>query len=88
MQHYQPLNHLHGLYLLLFFFLICICRWTSSKEIKKSPIQEMKIQAIEAICLIERAFLASIMESQLQLIMHLAKEVAYVGTLHSRWMFS
>ena len=55
---------------------------------EKSSIFEMKLLAIEAICLIEKEFPTSIMDIQLHLIVHLADEVAYVRTWHGRWMFS
>ena len=47
----------------------------------------MKLLAIEAICLIEKAFPTSIMDIQPHLIVHLAYEVAYAVTLHGKWMF-
>ena len=44
----------------------------------------MKLLAIEAVCLIEKVFPTSIMDIQLHLIVHLADEVAYAGTLYGK----
>lgn len=64
-----------------------LVRWISQKEIKKSTIDENRINAAEALCMLEKHFPTSILTIQVHLMIHIVDEVAIAGIVHSRWMF-
>ena len=64
-----------------------LVRWISSKEIKRDSIDAAKLNAVEAICMVEKFFPTSILTIQMHLLVHVVDKVALAGTVHSRWMF-
>ena len=62
-------------------------RWISQKEIKITSIEENRINAAEAVCMLEKHFPTSILTIQVHLLVHVMDEVAKAGVVHSRWMF-
>lgn len=64
-----------------------LVRWISQKEIKKDSIHENKVNAIEAVCMLEKYFPTSILTIQVHLMVHVVDEVAIAGVVNSRWMF-
>ena len=64
-----------------------LCRFISLKEIEISTLNEARVMAVEAVCLIEEGFPRSILTSQLHLVVHLVDEIAICGTVHSRRIF-
>lgn len=69
------------------FKISSLVRWISSKEIKQDTIETARLNAIEAVCLIEKFFPTSVLTIQMHLLVHVVDEVAIAGTVHSRWMF-
>ena len=64
-----------------------LVRWISQKEISIDSIEENMVNAIEAVCLIEKHFPSSALTIQVHLLVHIVDEVAIVGIVHTRWMF-
>ena len=64
--------------------LVC---WISQKEISHESIEENRINAIEAVCLLERNFPSSTMTIQAHLLVHIVDEATLAGVVHARWMF-
>ena len=50
-------------------------------------IEQMRILAIEIVCMIEKTFPTSILSTQIHILVHVVDEVAIVGIVHTRWMF-
>ena len=64
-----------------------LVRWISSKEIKRDTLETMRLDSIEALCMVEKFFPTSLLTIQMHLLVHVVDEVAVAGTVHSRWMF-
>ena len=64
-----------------------LVRWISQKEIKITSIEENRINAAEAVCMLEKHFPTSILTIQVHLLVHVVDEVAKAGVVHSRCMF-
>ena len=64
-----------------------LVRWISQKEISHESIEENRVNAIEAVCLLEKNFPSSAMTIQVHLLVHIVDEVALAGIVHARWMF-
>ena len=64
-----------------------LVRWVSQKEINRNSIEENRVNAVEAICLLEKHFSTSILTIQVHLMVHIMEEIALAGVVHSRWMF-
>ena len=64
-----------------------LVRWISAKEIRQDSIAAARLNAIEAVCMVEKYFPTNILTIQMHLLVHIVDEVAIAGTVHSRWMF-
>ena len=53
-----------------------LVRWISQKEIKITSIEENRINAAEAVCMLEKHFPTSILTVQVHLLVHVVDEVA------------
>ncbi len=47
----------------------------------------MRVIAAEVVCKLEKAFLPSLFDCQVHLLVHLVDEIAIVGPVHCRWMY-
>ena len=57
------------------------------KPIDPAMLYDVRVMAMEVVCLVEETFLRTILTSQLQLIVHLVDEISLCGTVQARWMF-
>ena len=64
-----------------------LVRWISSKEIRKDSLESARINAIEAVCMVEKHFPTTILTIQMHLLVHIVDKVSLVGIVHYRWMF-
>lgn len=64
-----------------------LVRWISQKEISKTTIEHARVNAIEAVTLLEKHLPTSVLTIQVHLLVHVVDEVAIAGVVHSRWMF-
>ena len=72
---------------MIIYKISSLVRWISQKEIKITSIEENRINAAEAVCMLEKHFPTSILRIQVHLLVHVVDEVAKAGVVHSRWMF-
>lgn len=55
------------------------------KEIRELDLRKRHEDMVEIVCMFERYFPTSIMDSQVHLLVHLVEEVSIAGPVHTRY---